>query len=85
MLSNYDPFTLEDIVATNQLKINLTKADTLYGEVGHYGLEIDVKLDSYPSITRKYKLMIHVLHPCKNIRLMPVLNYRADEVWKADL
>jgi len=69
------------------VKINLTKANALYDEVGIYEMTIKVTLENYPTITRQHLVKIHVLHPCKNFRKFPFKDeyYGADEVWKFDV
>jgi hypothetical protein len=50
---------------SNLMKINLIKANKLYDEVGIYTTELKIVLN--PLVSRTYVIIIHVLHPCKNV------------------
>jgi hypothetical protein len=59
--------TLDEITGS-KMKINLIKKDgELYDEVGIYTTELQAELINYPAVIRTYVIVIHVLHPCKNV------------------
>jgi hypothetical protein len=68
-----------DEIAGSRSKINLIKAGTLYDEVGIYTTELKAKLKAYPLIIRAYVIVIHVLHPCKNIHPYENKNHHFEE------
>lgn len=67
------------------MKINLKRSSRRYGEVGIYSFELKAQLTEYPAITATWSMLIHVLHPCKNIIKLKYPYWQRDssyKIWK---